>query len=77
MDKTGVSLSYSPEKICKIIIATKVLHSICINHGLSTDMDTHDEPIHVTDTPHSSENGVLFIQEIVSTFFEYLYVLSC
>ena len=28
-----------------------VLHNICINHGLSTDIDTLDEPIHVTDTP--------------------------
>ena len=44
-------LSYSPEKICEIIIANMLLHNICINHGLFTDMDTLDEPIHVTDTP--------------------------
>ena len=70
MDKTGGFLSYSPEKCCKIIMATMVLHNICINHGLDTDIDTLDEQIHETHTPHSSGNGVLMRQEIVSTFFD-------
>ena len=64
-------LSYSPEKCCKIIMATMVLHNICINHGLDTVIDTVDETIDDTITPHSSGNGVLMRQEIlVSTFFD-------
>ena len=65
MDKTGGLLSYSPEKCCKIIMATMVLHNICINHGLDTVIDTLDETIDDTITPHSSGNGVLMRQEIL------------
>ena len=36
MDKTGGTLCNSPEKNCKIIIATMVLHNMCIDHGLLT-----------------------------------------
>ena len=68
MDKTGGLLSYSAEKCCKIIMATMVLHNICINHGLDTVIDTIHETIDDTITPHSSGSGVMMRQEIVSTF---------
>ena len=54
---------------CKIIMATMVLHNICIYHGLHTVIDTVDETIDDTITPHSSGSGELMRQEIVSTFF--------
>ena len=69
MDKIGGFLSYSREKCCKIIMATMVLHTICINYGLDTVIDTLDETIDDTMTPHPSGNGELMRQEIVSTFF--------
>ena len=68
MDKKGVSFR-TVRKCCKIIMPTMVLHNICINFCLDTDIDTLDEPIHETHTPHSSRNEVLMRQEIVSTFF--------
>ena len=51
-------------------MATIALHNICINHGLDTVIDTVDETIGDTITPHSSGSGVLMRQEIVSTFFD-------
>ena len=34
MDKTGGTLCYSPEQVCRLPVATMVLHNICIDHGL-------------------------------------------
>ena len=34
MDKTGGTLCYSPERVCRLAVATMVLHNICIDHGL-------------------------------------------
>ena len=45
MDKTGGTLCYSPENFFKIIIATMVLHNLCIDHGILTELETSmDEP---------------------------------
>ena len=70
MDKTGGTLYHSPEKCCKIIIATMVLHNMCIDHGLLTELETSmDEP-----TPdylqEPSENGILMRETIVTEFFQ-------
>ena len=45
MDNTGGTLCYSPERCCRIIIATMVLHNLFINHVLLTEIETFvDEP---------------------------------
>ena len=61
MDKTGGTLCCSPEKCCKIIIATMVLHNMCIDHGLLTELETSmDEPTPEIDyMQEPSENGIL------------------
>ena len=39
MDKTGDSLFYSPEMVCKLIVSTMILHNFCIDRGMLTDID--------------------------------------
>ena len=34
VDKAGGTLCYFPERVCKLAVATMVLHNICIDHGL-------------------------------------------
>ena len=70
MDKTGGTLYYTPERVCKIILATMLLHNMCINHGLLTDIDIDEELTLDIHLPEPSANGVTMRQEIVSNFFE-------
>ena len=37
MDRTGGSLCYSPGRVCKLVLATMILHNICIQHGLQLE----------------------------------------
>ena len=62
MDKTGGSLCYSPEVICKLIISTMVLHNFCIDHGLHTDIDIVENEDH-------SVHGNMLRQQIVHNYF--------
>ena len=39
MDNTGGSWCYKPDRICKLIVSTAILHNFCMNHGLSIDYD--------------------------------------
>ena len=70
MDKTGGTLCYTPERVCKIILATMLLHNMCINHGLSTVIDIIKEHSLDIDPLEPSANGVIMRQEIVSNFFD-------
>ena len=72
MDRTGGTLCYSPEKCCKIIIATMVLHNMCIDHGLLTELEsTMDEPTPGIDyLQEPSENGIVMREAIVTEFFQ-------
>ena len=71
MDRTEGTLCYSPEK-CKIIIATMVLHNMCIDHGLLTELEaTMDEPTPGIDyLQEPSENGIIMRETIVTEFFQ-------
>ena len=42
MSQTGGSLCYSPEIICHLVVATMVLHNICIQHGLHWKIESPD-----------------------------------
>ena len=68
MDKTGGTLCYTPERVCKIILSTMLLHNMCINHGLLMDIDIDEELTLDIDLPEPSANGVTMRQEIVSNF---------
>ena len=71
MDKTGGTLCYSPEKLCRIIIATIVLHNLYIDHGLLTSKKSMDEPTLDTNSlQEPSENGILMRETIVNEFFQ-------
>ena len=39
MDKTGGILCYSPPRVCRLVVATMVLHNICIQHGLQWESE--------------------------------------
>ena len=40
MDKTGGSLCYSPGRVCRLVVATMVLHNICVQHGLQWEIES-------------------------------------
>ena len=71
MDKIGGTLCYSPEKCCKIKLATMVLHSMCFSHGLLTDFEMSDPTLDIV-PPEPSENGLIMSEPIVSEFFDSL-----
>ena len=52
MDKTGGSLCYELDRICKLIAYIAILHNFCINHGLSIEFDSSDQemPVELADT---------------------------
>ena len=70
MDKAGGSLCYKPDRICKLIVSTAILHNFCMNHGLLIEYDDSDQemPIELVETD-SIDNGVLVRQEIVANYF--------
>ena len=70
MDETGGSLCYKPDRICKLIVSTAILHNFRMNHGLSIEYDDSDQemPIELVET-ESIDNGVLVRQEIIANFF--------
>ena len=72
MDKTGRTLRYSQEKCCKIIIAAIVLHNLCIDHSLLTELETSiDESTPDIDyLLEPSEDGILIRGTIKTQFFQ-------
>ena len=57
--------------VCKLIVSTMVLHNLCLDHGLHTDIaDTLESefPIDVEED-HHSDNANLLRQQIVVNYF--------
>ena len=50
VDKTGGTLCYTPERVCKIILA--LCYNMCINHDLSTDINIDEEHTLDIDPPN-------------------------
>ena len=69
MDKTGGSLCYSPEVICKLIISIMVLHNFCIDHGLHTDIDIVENEFPIDFDEDHSVHGNMLRQQIVHNYF--------
>ena len=70
MDKTGGSLCYKPDRICRLILSTAVLHNFCIDRGLLIEFENLEQemPVELVETD-SNDNGVLVRQEIIANFF--------
>ena len=72
LDKTGGSLCYGADRVCRIIVTKMILHNFCIQHGLHTDIDVsedfHDSAPEL-DGIEVSENGVLARQTIDGNYF--------
>ena len=49
MDKTGGSLCYSPERICKLILSSMILHNYC----LQIDIENLESDIPSTETDYT------------------------
>ena len=70
MDKTGGSLCYKSDKVCKLIMSTAIFHNLCMNHGLSIEYDNiyQKMPVELAKTD-SIDNGVLVRQETIANYF--------
>ena len=72
MDKTGGTLCYSPERVCRLAVATMVLHNICIDHGLNWETaDILPEEDDTTiDPPDTTLSGNMIRQSVVADYFD-------
>ena len=68
MYKTGGTLCYSPERVCRLAVATIVLHNICIDHGLQWENDVITEDI--IDPPDTTISGNIVRQSVISDYFD-------
>lgn len=56
LHRTGGTLCYTPEKVCKIITACAVLHNICINYRLDEPVTISDNAEHDTDSDSGGDD---------------------
>ena len=69
MDKTGGSLCYEPDRICRLIVSIAPLHNLCIDQGFNRIQNLEQEiPVEVIETD-SLDNGDAVRQEIISNYF--------
>ena len=61
MDKTGGSLCYSPERDCKLILTSMILHNFCIDRGVQIDIENIESDMSYTETDNTehSDNRTL------------------
>ena len=45
MHHDGGDITYSPQKACKIIAASMILHNMCINAGLPLEEEDLEQPV--------------------------------
>ena len=71
MDKTGGSLCYSPERVCRLVVATMVLHNICIQHGLQWEIELTggNEELEVTLDADPTVSGQSVRQSVINDYF--------
>ena len=65
-DKTGGTLCHSLERVCRMVVATMVLHNICIDHSLQleTDITAEDDIIEPHDT--NTHSGDMVRQSVIT-----------
>ena len=71
MHRTGGILCYTPERVCRPVIATMVLHNICIEHGLQwgSEFDVDGEEDEETIPHDSTTSGTAVRQSVVDQYF--------
>ena len=71
MDKTGGSLCYSPERVCRLVVPTMVLHNICIQHGLQWEIElpvgAEEHEVALNIDPTTSGHSVR--QSVINNYF--------
>ena len=74
MDKTGGTFCYSPERVCRLAVATMVLHNICIDHGLDLEHHTTFSIMQEDDTVNppdaTTPAGNIVRQSVITEYFE-------
>ena len=69
MDKAGGSLCYIPDRTCKLIVSTAILHNFCMNHGLSVEYDDSDQEMSMELVEIDSIGNVVLVgQEIIVNY---------
>ena len=74
MDRTGGTLCYSPERVCRLVVATMVLHNICIDHNLIWQIESIGQEssiaadVHPPDSVTSS--GSIVRNLIITNYFD-------
>ena len=70
MDKTGGSSCYKPDRICRLIVSTALLHNYCIDRGLLIEFENLEQemPVELVETDFIN-NGVSVRQEIIANYF--------
>ena len=70
MDKTGGTLCYSPERVCRMVVATMVLHNICIDHGLHLETNITAEEDDIIEPPDTNtHSGNMVRQSVITEYF--------
>ena len=72
MDKTGGTLCYTPERVCRLVVATMVLHNFCIDHKLQWQIDTieQEDTIAEDSFPGATTNGSIVRQSVITNYFD-------
>ena len=70
MDKTGGSLCYKPDRICRLIVSTALLDNYCIDRGLMIEFENLEQemPVELVETDFIN-NGVSVRREIIANYF--------
>ena len=45
MHSDGGDITYCPQKACKIVVASMILHNMCINAGLPLEEEDLEQPV--------------------------------
>ncbi|KAI6658137.1 Nuclease HARBI1 [Oopsacas minuta] len=71
MDKTGGSLCYRPERVCKLILSSMILHNLCVVCCLQIDIENleSDMPYTETEDTEHSDNRILVRENIFINYF--------
>ena len=72
MHRTGGTLCYNPDRVCRLVIATMVLHNICINHSISWESEIlpEIEDIHDGISIDPVSSGQLVRQSVIEEYFK-------
>ena len=71
MHRTGGTLCYTPERVCRLVIATMVLYNISIEHGLKweSEFNVDGEEDEETILHDSTTSGTAVRQSVVDQYY--------